>query len=153
MARSRSSTPAAGIPALAALLVGVFFIAVLLVYEAWSTGQSRREIAQRGLQDYAAYATWSTARAGDAALAASLSTLFRGMVSNHVARATPLPSLSTLTSAAKEIEECDCALAIPADYYFRADFREGELAIAAPMPLPASHPSPSGWAAAKVGSF
>ena len=139
-------------PALVGLLFVVFVIAGLLVYEAWSTGQSRREIAQRGLQDYAAYATWSTARAGDAALAASLSTLFRGMVSNRISRTAPLPQLSSLLSAAKEIEDCDCALAIPADYYFRADFRDGDVVTVA-GPSPAVHSAPSGWAAAKVGSF
>ena len=49
-------------PALVGLLLVVFAIAGLLVYEAWNTGRSRREIAERGLQDYAAYASWSTAR-------------------------------------------------------------------------------------------
>src|SRR6185503_13908630 len=113
----RRATPATGMPALVGLLFVVFIIAGLLVYEAWSTGQSRREIAQRGLQDYAAYATWSTARAGDLALGSSLSMLFRGLVSSRIGSAADLPPLSTVVNAAKEIDECDCALTLPADYF------------------------------------
>src|SRR5678815_2195567 len=76
MQRNPSRT---GMPALVGLLLVVFAIAGLLVYEAWNTGRSRREIAERGLQDYAAYASWSTARAGENILTASLSTIFRGI--------------------------------------------------------------------------
>ena len=84
MERPRVTTPATGIPALGGLLLVVFVIAGLLVYEAWSTGRSRREIAERGLQDYAAYATWSTARMADATLAGSLGALFRGLIGARI---------------------------------------------------------------------
>lgn len=153
MVRTRAATPATGMPALAGLLLVVFVIAGLLVYEAWSTGRSRREIAQRGLQDYAAYATWSTARAGDAALGSSLAMLFRGLASNRIAPNTPLPALSSLVNAATEIEQCDCALAMPADYYFRIDLRDGSATTAPGSGSATAGPAPSGWAAAKVGSF
>jgi signal transduction histidine kinase len=153
MVRRRAATPATGMSALVGLLFVVFTIAGLLVYEAWSTGQSRREIAQRGLQDYAAYATWSTARAGDLALGASLSMLFRGLVSSRVGSTAPLPPVSTLMNAAKEIDECDCALAIPADYFFRLDFRNSEVATAPGTRTSNQASAPSGWAAAKVGSY
>ena len=75
----RRTLPGMGMPALVGLLLVVFTLAGLLVYEAWSTGRSRREIAERGLHDYAAYASWSTARLGENTLSASLSTIFRGL--------------------------------------------------------------------------
>lgn len=140
-------------PALVGLLFVVFIIAGLLVYEAWSTGQSRREIAQRGLQDYAAYATWSTARAGDLALGSSLSMLFRGLVSGRIGSAADLPPVSTVVNAAKEIDECDCVLALPADYFFRLDFRDGGVVTAPGLRSTDASAPPSGWAAAKVGSY
>ena len=148
----RSSAPATGIPALAGLLVVVFCIAGLLVYEAWSTGRSRREIAERGLQDYAAYATWSTARMGDATLASSLGTLFRGLIGSRIAATAPLPPLSVLQSDADYLAACDCALPFPAQYYFRIDLRTGDFQ---PIPAAALQPAPvsSGYATAKVGSY
>lgn len=153
MVRRRGATPATGMPALVGLLFVVFIIAGLLVYEAWSTGQSRREIAQRGLQDYAAYATWSTARAGDLALGASLSMLFRGLVSSRVGSMAPLPPVSALVNAARDIDECDCAVAMPADYFFRLDFRDSEVVTAPGVRTTDVASAPSGWAAAKVGSY
>jgi signal transduction histidine kinase len=142
-----------GIPAIGVLLLVVFVIAALLVYEAWSTGRSRREIAQRGLQDYAAYATWSTARAGDLAIGSSLSMLFRGLVSNRVADTASLPSLNSLVESAREVQDCDCALEIPAEYFFRLDLRNQQVTTARPLERASRNESPSGWAAAKVGSF
>src|SRR5438045_8180124 len=147
MARSRSNTPATGIPALAGLLVIVFFIAGLLFYEAWSTGRSRREIAERGLQDYAAYATWSTARIADATVTASLATLFRGVVSAQVPVNAPLLPISTFEEGIRYLETCDCALRVPASYYFRLDSGPGEMAIIAP---PRDDAAGSGFATAKV---
>src|SRR5215203_1427705 len=139
MKRSPAST---GMPALVGLLLVVFAIAGLLVYEAWSTGRSRREIMERGLQDYAAYASWSTARAGENSLAASMSTLFRGVVGSRVDREHPVASLDQLVSGAAYLRQCDCAVDIPADYYFRYDRTTGAIATRAP---PA--PSPDGGAA------
>jgi signal transduction histidine kinase len=140
-------------PALVGLLFVVFIIAGLLVYEAWSTGQSRREIAQRGLQDYAAYATWSTARAGDLALGASLSMLFRGLVSSRIGSSAPLPAISTVVDASRDIDECDCAVPMPADYFFRLDFRNDEVVTAPGARRSETPAETSGWAAAKVGSY
>jgi signal transduction histidine kinase len=139
-------------PALVGLLFVVFAIAGLLVYEAWSTGRSRREIAERGLQDYAAYATWSTARAGDAALWTSLSTLFQGVTANRTTPSHSLAELATVVKAAEYMDDCDCTLRIPADYYFRLDLRDGRIEVA-PPPRAEISPVASGWAAAKVGSF
>ena len=151
MTRPRPATPATGISALAGLLVVVFCIAGLLVYEAWSTGRSRRDIAERGLQDYAAYATWSTARMADATVTASLATLFRGLVGTRIAPAAALPPTSALEEGVRYLESCDCALPVPASYYFRVDSRSGEFTTIAP---PASgQEAPSGFATAKVGSF
>jgi len=151
MTRPRHATPATGISALAGLLVVVFCIAGLLVYEAWSTGRSRREIAERGLQDYAAYATWSTARMADATVTASLATLFRGLVGTRIAPTAPLPSASALEDGVRYLESCDCALAVPASYYFRLDSRSGDFTT---IPAPPSGSSPaSGFASAKIGSF
>src|SRR5260221_4164847 len=132
MARSRSTAPATGIPALAGLLVVVFCIAGLLVYEAWSTGRSRPDIAERGLPDYAAYATWSTARIADATVTASLATLFRGALGARVpVNASILPA-STFEEGIRYLETCDCALPVPASYYFRLDSRSGDLTIIPP---------------------
>jgi signal transduction histidine kinase len=142
-----------GIPAIGVLLVVVFVIAALLVYEAWTTGRSRREIAQRGLQDYAAYATWSTARAGDLAIGSALSMLFRGLVNNRVADTASLPSLNALVESARDVQDCDCTLEIPADYFFRLDLRNRQVTTARPLERTTRNESPSGWAAAKVGSF
>ena len=139
-------------PALVGLLLVVFAIAGLLVYEAWNTGRSRREIAERGLQDYAAYASWSTARAGENSLAASLSTLFRGLTGERIAANADIPPLATLISGAKYLRQCDCAIDIPAEYYFRFDSRDGALETAAASPVINRGPEP-GWAAAKVGSY
>ncbi|MEO8577664.1 MAG: HAMP domain-containing sensor histidine kinase, partial [Gemmatimonadales bacterium] len=139
-------------PALVGLLLVVFAIAGLLVYEAWNTGRSRREIAERGLQDYAAYASWSTARAGESSLAASLSTLFRGFPGDRLGASEPIAPLATLISGAKYLHQCDCAIDIPADYYFRFDARSGSLEREAAAPFLASGPEP-GWASAKVGSY
>ena len=150
MARSRSTAPATGIPALAGLLVVVFCIAGLLVYEAWSTGRSRREIAERGLQDYAAYATWSTARIADATVTASLATLFRGVVGARVPVNAPLLPPSTFEEGIRYLETCDCALPVPASYYFRLDSRNADLTIILP---PRTDAAASGFASAKVGSF
>ncbi len=152
MTSPRSATPVTGISALAGLLVVVFCIAGLLVYEAWSTGRSRREIAERGLQDYAAYATWSTARAADLAIGSSLSTLFRGLASNRIGQRSPLPPLSRLVASARDADDCKCSLVVPADYYFRLDFRDGRVTTARPSDVERKE-EPSGWAAAKVGSF
>jgi signal transduction histidine kinase len=151
MARSRSNAPATGIPALAGLLVIVFCIAGLLVYEAWSTGRSRREIAERGLQDYAAYATWSTARIADATVTASLATLFRGVVGAKIPVNAPLIPASTFEEGIRYLETCDCALPVPASYYFRLDSRNGDLTIIPPPRTDAA--VGSGFASAKVGSF
>ena len=140
-------------PALVGLLLVVFSIAGLLVYEAWSTGRSRREIVERGLKDYAAYASWSTARAGETSLAASLSTLFRSVVGNQVEENRPVASLDQLVAGAAYLRQCDCAIDIPADYYFRYDRRTGSIATQAP---PAPSPGggiANGWASAKVGSY
>lgn len=151
MARSRSIAPAKGIPALAGLLVIVFCIAGLLVYEAWSTGRSRREIAERGLQDYAAYATWSTARIADATVTASLATLFRGVVGARIPVNAPIFPSSTFEEGIRYLETCDCALPVSASYYFRLDSRTRELTI---IPPPrADDAAASGFASAKVGSF
>jgi signal transduction histidine kinase len=139
-------------PALVGLLVVVFSIAGLLVYEAWNTGRSRREIAERGLQDYAAYASWSTARAGDEALAAGLSTLFRGLVENKVSQHDSIAGIGALLAGAQYLDQCDCAMNIPADYYFRFDIRDGSLTTAPPLEKPDKGTEP-GWAAAKVGTF
>jgi signal transduction histidine kinase len=151
MTRTRPATPATGISALAGLLVVVFCIAGLLVYEAWSTGRSRRDIAERGLQDYAAYATWSTARMADAAVTASLATLFRGLVGTRIGPTAALPPASALEDGVRYLEGCDCALPVPASYYFRIDSRTGEFTTIAPPPSGES--APSGFASAKVGSF
>src|SRR5215208_1544046 len=121
MQRSPSRT---GLPALVGLLLVVFVIAGLLVYEAWNTGRSRREIAERGLQDYAAYASWSAARAGENTLTASLSTVFRGIAGNRVPAGDPVTPLSSLVAAARYLAQCDCAMDLPADYYFRFDARQ-----------------------------
>lgn len=151
MGRSRSNAPATGIPALAGLLVIVFCIAGLLVYEAWSTGRSRREIAERGLQDYAAYATWSTARIADATVTASLATLFRGVVGARTPVNAQLLPASTFEDGIRYLETCDCALPVPASFYFRLDSRNGDLTI---IPPPrADVAAGSGFASAKVGSF
>lgn len=141
-----------GMPALVGLLVVVFSIAGLLVYEAWNTGESRREIAERGLQDYASYAAWSTARAGDNALAASLATLFRGIAGNKLGPRDSIPSLAVVVDGAKYLDACDCAVELPADYYFTYDSRSGSIGIAPPIQTGSSRIDP-GWAAAKVGSF
>lgn len=141
-----------GMPALVGLLVVVFSIAGLLVYEAWNTGESRREIAERGLQDYASYAAWSTARAGDGALSAGLATLFRGIAGNRLGPRDPLPSLPVLVEGARYLGACDCALDLPADYYFTYDARNDAVAIAPPNQTGSDRVEP-GWAAAKVGSF
>ena len=151
MTRPRSAAPATGISALAGLLVVVFCIAGLLVYEAWSTGRSRREIAERGLQDYAAYATWSTARMADATVTASLATLFRGLAGVRIAPSAPLPAASALEEGVRYLESCDCALPVPASYYFRLDLRSDDFTTIAPPP--SGQTAPSGFASAKVGSF
>src|SRR3569832_752120 len=124
MPHSRSRT---GMPALMGLLLVVFVIAGMLVYEAWSTGRSRRDIAERGLQDYVAYASWTTARAGDNTVAASLSTMFRGVVGNRLNKTDSIPSLATVVAGSRYLESCDCAMVVPADYFFRFDARTGAL--------------------------
>jgi len=140
-------------PALVGLLLVVFAIAGLLVYEAWNTGRSRREIAERGLQDYAAYASWSTARAGENILTASLSTIFRGIAGNRANTADEIAPLATLLGGARYLAQCDCAMDLPADYYFRFDASNNELTTeryVAPAP---DLKMETGWAAAKVGSY
>ena len=150
MQRSPSRT---GLPALVGLLLVVFVIAGLLVYEAWSTGRSRREIAERGLQDYAAYASWSAARAGENLLAASLSTMFRGLAGNRVGEKEAVAPLATLLAGAKYLEQCGCAMRLPADYYFRYDRRNGSLETKAAERSTVDQKMETGWAAAKVGSY
>jgi signal transduction histidine kinase len=150
MQRSTSRT---GMPALMGLLLVVFVIAGMLVYEAWSTGRSRRDIAERGLQDYVAYASWTTARAGDNTLAASLSTLFRGLVGNRERGTDSIPSIATLIAGSKYLESCDCAMILPTDYFFRLDRRTGELSVAPYEQTSVTRTVEPGWAAAKVGSY
>lgn len=139
-------------PALVGLLLVVFAIAGLLVYEAWNTGRSRREIAERGLQDYAAYASWSAARAGENILTASLSTLFRGLTGNRVEQGEPLAPMATLLAGARYLEGCDCAMNLPSDYYFRYDRRNGTIDTQSFVPQ-ANQNLETGWAAAKVGTY
>ena len=135
------------------LLVVVFLIAGMLVYEALSTGRSRREIADRGLQDYVAYASWTTARAGDNMLAASLSTLFRGVVGNRIADSESIPPIASLLSGAKYLETCGCAIPLPADYFFRFDRVTGALETQPYRESFAKRNVERGWASAKVGSY
>lgn len=140
-------------PALVGLLLVVFAIAGLLVYEAWNTGRSRREIAERGLQDYAAYAAYSSARAGESALSASLSTLFRGLVGNRIGTGDAIAPMSTLLAGARYLEQCDCAMVLPTDYYFRYDARTADVETKqGDVPAP-DLKIETGWAAAKVGSY
>ena len=139
-------------PALVGLLLVVFVIAGLLVYEAWSTGRSRREIAERGLQDYAAYASWSAARAGENILAASLSTIFRGIAGNRVADDENIAPLSTLIDGSKYLAQCDCAMNLPADYFFRYD-RRHSFVQTQPARKTSEQTIETSWAAAKVGSY
>ena len=139
-------------PALVGLLLVVFVIAGLLVYEAWSTGRSRREIAERGLQDYAAYASWSAARAGENILAASLSTIFRGIAGNRVATDEDISPLSALIAGSKYLAECDCAMNLPADYFFRYD-RRRSLVETMVVRQASGQTIETSWAAAKVGSY
>jgi len=139
-------------PALVGLLVVVFSIAGLLVYEAWNTARSRREIAERGLQDYAAYASWSTARAGDEALAGGLSTLFRGLVGNRAGDRDSIAGMDALVSGARYLDQCDCAMNLPAEYYFRFDARNGSIETAPALEKGGNGTEP-GWEAAKVGTF
>jgi signal transduction histidine kinase len=140
-------------PALVGLLLVVFAIAGLLVYEAWNTGRSRREIAERGLQDYAAYASWAAARAGENILTASLSTIFRGIAGNRIAPGDEVTPLATLTAGARYLRECDCAMDLPADYYFRYDVRSSQVETVPYLPPAPDLKIESGWAAAKVGSY
>ncbi|MEO5579711.1 MAG: HAMP domain-containing sensor histidine kinase [Gemmatimonadaceae bacterium] len=142
-----------GIAALVGLLLVVFAIAGLLVHEAWSTGRSRRQIAERGLQDYAAYATWSTARAGDDAILASLSTMFRGLVMNRAEGDDTMAGLPALIAAARYQWECDCSMTMPASYYFRYNAGDGSVEAQAYDPASSDRGIEPGWAAAKVGSF
>ena len=135
------------------LLLVVFVIAGLLVYEAWNTGRSRREIAERGLQDYAAYASWSAARAGENTLTASLSTIFRGIAGTRVATGDGITPLATLLAGARYLAQCDCAMDLPADYYFRYDAQTSELETQAFVPPAPDLKVETGWAAAKVGSY
>ena len=139
-------------PALVGLLLVVFAIAGLLVYEAWSTGRSRLEIAERGLQDYAAYASWSAARAGENMLTASLSTLFRGIAGNRVGPGEQVAPITTLLAGAQYLESCDCAMNLPVDYYFRYDATSGALDTRA-FVVHADPNAETGWAAAKVGTY
>src|SRR5215212_2640974 len=150
MQRNPSRT---GMPALVGLLLVVFVIAGLLVYEAWNTGRSRREIAERGLQDYAAYASWSAARAGENILTGSLSTMFRGIAGNRVAVGEDAASLKTIVAGARYLQQCDCAMNIPADYYFRYDALKNEVETEPFVPTARDLRVESGWAAAKVGSY
>ena len=140
------------LPALVGLLLVVFAIAGLLVFEAWNTGRSRREIAERGLQDYAAYASWNAARTGENVLTASLSTLFRGIAGNRVNGAEPVGPMTTLLAGAKYLAGCDCALNLPADYYFRYDARTNEVDTKRFAPRTDQNLE-TGWAAAKVGTY
>ena len=140
-------------PALVGLLLVVFVIAGLLVYEAWNTGRSRREIAERGLQDYAAYASWSTARTGESVLAGSLSTLFRGLTGNRVAESEPIAPISTVIAGATYLDNCECAMRLPADYFFRYDRRTGRVETAVAAVKSPEQKVETGWAAAKVGSY
>jgi signal transduction histidine kinase len=149
MQRNLSRT---GMPALVGLLLVVFVIAGLLVYEAWSTGRSRREIAERGLQDYAAYASWSAARAGENILAASLSTIFRGIAGNTVGGDDDITPLSTLVAGSKYLAQCDCAMNLPADYFFRYDGRRS-IVETEPAKQTSEQTIETSWAAAKVGSY
>jgi signal transduction histidine kinase len=135
------------------LLLVVFVIAGLLVYEAWNTGRSRREIAERGLQDYAAYASWSSARAGESILTASMSTIFRGIAGNRVGPGDPITPISTLVAGARYLAQCDCAMELPADYYFRYDSRTNAIETEPFVPPAADLKMETGWAAAKVGSY
>lgn len=150
MQRTPSRT---GMPALVGLLLVVFVIAGLLVWEAWNTGRSRREIAERGLQDYAAYASWSTARAGENTLTASLSTIFRGLVGNRVDAAQPIAPLNTLVADGDYLRQCDCAMVLPVDYYFRYDQRDASIETRAAQPAAPAPSVETSWAAAKVGSY
>lgn len=151
MKQSQRGAPATGIPALMGLLVVVFSIAGLLVFEAWSTGKARRDLAERGLQDYAAYATWSTARMADATVTASLATIFRGVVGARIAVGAQLPPVTVIDDDANYLSSCDCAVSIPARFYFRFDSRNGDLTTLAATTQ--SVAPPAGYASAKVGSF
>ncbi|HUQ19175.1 MAG TPA: HAMP domain-containing sensor histidine kinase, partial [Gemmatimonadaceae bacterium] len=92
-------------------------------------------------------------RAGDLAVGSSLSMLFRGVVSNRILDGGALPALAGLVDAERDAQECNCSLIIPAEYFFRIDFRNHEVTIAQPIAQPNHSEAPSGWAAAKVGSF
>src|SRR4051794_13800221 len=114
--RSNSRT---GRPALLGLLLLGFVIEGMFLYEAWGTGGSRRDSAEPGLPDYVAYASWTTARAGDNTLAASLSTMFRGLIGNRLSDTDSIPPVAAVVAGSRYLESCDCAMVVPADYFFR----------------------------------
>ena len=111
-------------PMLLALLVVTFAVTAVLVREAWLTARAQRELAGRAAQDYAAYATWSTARIAETNLYAALSTLFRDAGTMSMPKDAPLPTLATLLRSARWVKECRCVPTIPVDYYFRIDFAD-----------------------------
>jgi hypothetical protein len=61
--------------------------------------------------------------------------------------------LATLLAGAKYLEQCGCAMRLPADYYFRYDRRNGSLETKAAERSTVDQKMETGWAAAKVGSY
>ena len=124
---SRLYNRAAGMPLLIGLLVVTFAIAADLAHEAWSTGLSQQQTAQRALRDFVRFSATSTAYETESAIELGLRTLLAPVAVRAPKQASSAPGPEAVEKSAGRIRECQCAPAFHPSYYFRLDIPSADL--------------------------
>lgn len=125
---SRLYNRAAGMPLLIGLLVVTFAIAADLAHEAWNTGLSQQQTAERALRDFVRFSATGATYQTQASIALGLRTLLGDVIARDTRG--PLPGADVLEQSAARIRECQCAPSFEPAFYFRLDLASGDLALA-----------------------
>ena len=126
---------AVGMPLLIGLLVVTFAIAADLAHEAWSTGLSQQQTAERAVRDFVRFSATSTAYQAQASIELGVRTLFAPVIAHGARDASPAPGPEALQQSAARIRVCDCAPAFQPSFYFRLDLASRDIRIVGdPMP-------------------
>ena len=114
-----------GVPALAVLVAATLVVGAL-VFQAFRAEQDQHATADRALRDYAGFAAWEFASNAKEQMWQAMTELLRPVEQlGPVPHGASLPPTSVLLASEKRVRECDCAVPLPAAYYFRLDLRSG----------------------------
>ena len=102
----------------------------LLTFQAFRAQQDQRAAVDRALKEYAGFAAWEYASNAKEQMWLAMTELLRPAEKLGPVRPdASLPSTGFLVESEKRLKKCkDCAVSLPASYYFRVDLRNGQLA-------------------------